>query len=140
MMKLAKVDSKRNYELTYLLPSDKTEKDLQTSQEAVAAIVTKHKGKIGETFNWGKRQLAYKIKKGSVHNEASFTHLLVEFPAERVHEFERELLLSSEVIRHLLVRAESTEKTEKKVLDKDDASEESKTKKVTKEKQKPEKK
>ncbi|MCE5172473.1 30S ribosomal protein S6 [Paenibacillus profundus] len=89
----------RKYELMYIIRPD-------IEQEAVQAIVDKFQGVIsngGEITKhdvMGKRRLAYEIKKFR-----DGIYVLVNFTAEPavVAELERQLKISDEVIRHLVV-------------------------------------
>jgi small subunit ribosomal protein S6 len=106
-MKLAKSDKKRLYEVTYLTDASFTETELKTVQDQVTKLVTKYKGETKEVQNWGKKALAYRIKiHGKTHTEAVYTHQTVVFEPTQVPEFEKELYLNEQLIRHLVVVAE----------------------------------
>ena len=52
---------------------------------------------------WGRRRLAYPIDR---HREGSYHIILFEAPAEAIVELERSLLITEEVLRHLVTRVE----------------------------------
>lgn len=105
-MKLPKKDTERQYELTFLVPGDMTEAEVAKAQEAVEALIKKQTGKVIEKHSWGKKLLEYKIKKNTkTYTKAVYAHWLVEFKAEKISTFEKDLLLQLTVIRHLLVIA-----------------------------------
>jgi len=100
----------RKYYLTYLLPVSFTDAELVGLRDAISGLITKHKGKVLTSEDWGKKQMAYKIKHASKwQTEAVYTHLTLELPAEEVQSMEKDLYLQTNVIRHLLVRIEGDE-------------------------------
>jgi len=52
---------------------------------------------------WGKRRLAYPIRK---QREGYYVVMQVQLPPEAISELERRLELSEEVLRYLLVRTD----------------------------------
>jgi len=104
MIKIIADRQSKLYELTYLLPADFTDSQRATANETVAKLIAKYKGEVLDTQDWGKKNLAYKIKhQGKFHSEAVYTHQVVKFPSTQVQAFERELLLDEQVMRQLLV-------------------------------------
>lgn len=97
----------RKYEVTYLVSSGLTSSELTAVRDEIATLVGKYKGKISETEDWGKKALAYVIKAGDKsHNEAFYTHLVVEMPANQMPKLDKELQLKKEVIRSLIVKVD----------------------------------
>lgn len=114
-MKLVTETKTKNYELTYLIPGGYTESELKKVQEEVQALVKKHKGTIVSEDAWGKKLMAYDIRKGGkIHTEASYFHLVIELQAEKTPLFEKELYLNETIIRHLLVVAKEDKVSEEK--------------------------
>ena len=112
-MKLKTTAKIKLYELTYLVSCSFTDSELTKVQEAVQALVKKHKGVIKSEDAWGKKSLAYGIRQaGKTHTEAHFIHLIVELDSAKAPAFERDVYLNNDVIRHLLVEAEAIEKIE----------------------------
>lgn len=100
----------RTYYLTYLLPVSFTDAELASLRDAIAGLVTKHKGKVAKIDDWGKRPMAYKIKHaGKWQTEAAYTHLTLELPADQVQPLEKDIYLQTNIMRHLLVRIEGEE-------------------------------
>jgi len=60
-------------------------------------------GQIVKVAPWGRRRLAYAIDR---HREGSYHIILFEAPGEAVSELERGLLITEEVLRHLVTRVE----------------------------------
>ncbi|MBD3279306.1 MAG: 30S ribosomal protein S6 [Candidatus Pacebacteria bacterium] len=107
-MKIVKDQPARQYELTYLIASDLTETEISKLQQTVQDLVKKHQGKIIETEDWGKKTLAYKLKKaGKIFTTAVYTHLVIELPPGQAQELEKQLHLTDQIIRHLLITKES---------------------------------
>jgi small subunit ribosomal protein S6 len=59
-------------------------------------------GQIIKVAPWGRRRLAYPIDR---HREGSYHIIVFESPAEAIVELERSLLITEEVLRHLVTRA-----------------------------------
>ena len=109
-MKIAQSDIKRVYELTYLVPATFTETEVSAVEASVAKLISKYKGEAKDTQKWGKRELAYAIKKeGKIHQEAVYLHTQIVFEPAQVQEFEKELYLNDSIIRHLVVVADNQE-------------------------------
>lgn len=105
-MNLAKPDRSRQYELTYLLPVSLTAAETKAAHEQVESLVKKHKGTVVSKQDWGKKQMAYRIKRaGTKHAEALYTHAVLEFDTSIVPTFEKDIYLMETIIRHLLVVA-----------------------------------
>lgn len=88
------------YEIAILYDPD-LEVDLEKATNRVEKIFTDSKGKITNTDNWGKRKLAYPIKK---HETAVYVIYTVNLPAESVRKVEGILNITDEVIRFLIVK------------------------------------
>lgn len=88
------------YEIAVLYHPD-LEVDLSKAEERVTKIVTDNGGKITATDNWGKRKLAYQIKK---QEHAVYVFYTVEMPEEGVRKTESMLNITDEVIRYLIVK------------------------------------
>ena len=88
------------YELAILFDPD-LEVDLEKATTRVEKILTDNGAKITNTDNWGKRKLAYQIKK---HDMAVYVIYTVEIPGANVQKIESVLNITDEVIRFLLTR------------------------------------
>ncbi|HCR80861.1 MAG: 30S ribosomal protein S6 [Candidatus Pacebacteria bacterium GW2011_GWB1_47_8] len=105
-MKLVTTAKTKAYELTYLAPGNMTDSELKTVQETVQGLVKKHKGSMTSEDSWGKKTLAYALRKGGkTHTEAYYLHLVLEFPTDQAPLFERDVHLDNDLIRHLFVEA-----------------------------------
>jgi small subunit ribosomal protein S6 len=88
------------YEVAVLYHPD-LEVDLTKAEERVKKVFTSGGGKVVETDNWGKRKLAYPIKK---QEHAVYVFYKVELPGEAVAKVESTLNITDEVIRYLIVK------------------------------------
>lgn len=88
------------YEIAVLYHPD-LEVDLSKAEEKVTKIITDNGGKITATDNWGKRKLAYPIKK---QEHAIYVFYTVDMPGEGVKKVESILNITDEVVRYLIVR------------------------------------
>lgn len=83
-----------------LLPEDIKSKVLARIEK----LVKKSKGEIEKTDIWGKRHLAYPIKK---HEEGYYVVLDIQMPQSSTKEFEKDLKLQNDILRHLLLREDN---------------------------------
>ncbi len=75
--------------------------DLEKGSSKVEKIFTDNGGKITNVDNWGKRKLAYPIKK---NESAVYVIYTIEMPAENVKKVESTLNITDEVIRFLITK------------------------------------
>ncbi len=88
------------YEIAVLYHPD-LEIDLEKATSRIEKIFTDNGGKIANIDNWGKRKLAYPIKK---NEHAVYVFYTVQFPAENVRKVESILNITDEVIRFMITR------------------------------------
>lgn len=88
------------YEVAVLYHPD-LEIDLEKATTKVEKIFTGNKGKVTNIDNWGKRKLAYPIKK---NESAVYVFYTLELPAESVRKVEATLNITDEVVRFLITR------------------------------------
>lgn len=75
--------------------------DLEKAESRVKKIIEDNGGKITKTDNWGKRKLAYPIKK---QDFAMYVFYMAEIPAENIARIEQTLNITDEVIRFLITK------------------------------------
>ncbi len=129
MMKLVKDASVRTYELTYLAPASLSESEVSTLKDKMVQLVARFKGKLVSAEDWGKKNLAYRLRHKSQHQtQAHYTHLVLEMTSNQAVAFEKEVYLENSIMRHLFVKVDDVKPTETKsdVLKKA-ANEEAKT-------------
>ena len=89
------------YELIYVVAPDVGDEKVSAVHEEVVALVARFDGRIVKTENWGRRRLAYEIKR---HTEGAYTLELIEGSGEMLQELDRRLRVLDQVMRHLVVR------------------------------------
>lgn len=77
------------------------EVDLSKAEERVVKIISDNEGKLLATDNWGKRKIAYPIKK---NEHAIYVFYSIELPGENVAKLESILNITDEVIRFLITK------------------------------------
>jgi len=93
----------RDYELVVVIDPEIDEEKLSATLDRISQFVTTRGGEVIDVDRWGKRKLAYPIKRRS-EGDYVITHFRLE-PSQTA-ELEASLRLSEEVLRHLLVRSE----------------------------------
>ncbi len=90
------------YELTVLIHPD-LEADLETPLNKVRDIIKKAGGKIVREDNWGKKKLAYAIRREEF---AVYVYMDVELPPDAPLKISNTFNITDEVLRYLLVRVD----------------------------------
>ncbi len=93
----------RDYELTLVVRPDVEDTGLAALLEKIKGLITTAGGQGIQVEPWGRRHLAYPIKKIT---EAQYFLIRAQLPAQALRELERNLRLTEEVLRFLLVRAD----------------------------------
>ncbi|MDQ3881262.1 MAG: 30S ribosomal protein S6 [Chloroflexota bacterium] len=89
----------RRYELMLLLRPDLDDDRLQSAVEKVTRAIVNAGGSLSKVSPWGKRRLAYEI---GHHREASYFLLHFDIEPAAVRGIERGLLLSEDILRHMV--------------------------------------
>ena len=92
----------RDYELIFILSPEVGEEHVPVAVEKVNKLIANNGGSVGEIDHWGRRKLAYPIKRCLEGNYVS-AHLKLN--PTKITELETNLELTEEIIRYLLVRA-----------------------------------
>ena len=93
----------RRYELMLVIRPDVPDDKSQAIIDRVTRQITAGGGQIVKVAPWGRRRLAYPIDR---FREGSYHIVLFAAPADLLAELEHSLLITEEVIRHLLTRDE----------------------------------
>ena len=91
----------RRYELMLVFRPDAPDDRLSAIIDRTTRQITADGGQIVKVAPWGRRRLAYPINR---QREASYHIIVFESPASAVADLERTLLITEEVLRHLVVR------------------------------------
>ena len=93
----------RRYELMLVIRPDVADDKSQALVDRTTRGITASGGQIVKVAPWGRRRLAYPIDR---HREGSYHIILFEAPAGAIVELEHTLLITEEVLRHLVTRVE----------------------------------
>ena len=92
----------QEYELTVLIQPD-LEAKLEEPLAKVRDIVAKAGGNITKEDNWGKKKLAYSIKR---EDFAVYVYFEAELPSDAPLKISNTLNITDEVLRYLLVKVD----------------------------------
>jgi len=91
----------RRYELMLVLRPDVPDERIAAIVDRTTRQITTDGGQIIKVAPWGRRRLAYPIER---YREGSYHIIVFEGAAGTIAEIERSLLITEEVLRHLVVR------------------------------------
>jgi len=102
----------RTYEIAYIVAPNTADEDLSKLNSQIEQIIAGGGGKIAKVDNWGRRKLAYRIRK---FDEGIYTFVYAEGTGQEIAEVERRLRVTDFVIRHLTVRTDEALKRAEKL-------------------------
>ena len=93
----------RDYEIVYIFRSSLTSEEIGAKLERYHTVITGGPGEVTASVHWGKRQLAYPIRK-----QRNGYYVVAQFASDpdSLVELERVLKLEDDVLRYLIVIAE----------------------------------
>ncbi len=94
-------ENTHDYELVVIVVSQLDEQGVAAVIERYTNWITASGGTVGSTNIWGRRVLAYAIKK---HTDGVYVQFNFQLPPTKSRELERNLRIDEQVIRHMLVR------------------------------------
>ena len=97
-MKLEEVSALRSYEILIILDPRPTDEEAVALFTQLGENLKSLGAEVAKTDNWGKRRLAYDIRK---QREGTYAVLEVSAEPAMVKEFERQLRLNENVLRFL---------------------------------------
>lgn len=98
------IDRIRSYEIAYLLNTEFPPEEIQAFKQRITDLAKSQGAELGEILQWERRRLAYPIKG---KREGSYVFMPLTATAAAVAEIVRQLKLSEQVLRHLVIRLES---------------------------------
>ena len=93
-----------SYELVFILNASLTEDDSAKLMKKVNDQISKLGGTVSETNTWGKRKLAYPIKR---QTEGNYVLEKVQMKATALKELDANIKLAEDVLRYLAIRENS---------------------------------
>ena len=91
----------RRYELMLVFSPEAPDDRIAAIIDRTTRQITADGGQIVKVAPWGRRRLAYAIDR---HREGAYHIVVFEAPTTVIAELERGLLITEEVLRHLVVR------------------------------------
>lgn len=98
----------RRYELMLIIRPDVADDKSQALVDRTTRGIVAAGGQIVKVAPWGRRRLAYPIDR---HREGSYHIILFEAPTDSIVELEHTLLITEEVLRHMVIRVERASKS-----------------------------
>jgi small subunit ribosomal protein S6 len=89
------------YELVVVMNPDIPEEDVPAAIERVTGAVTSRGGEVEDVNPWGRRRLAYPIRR---HIEGNYVLTNIRLDPLRAHDLESSFRISEDILRHLLIR------------------------------------
>jgi small subunit ribosomal protein S6 len=102
----------RNYEVVFIAAPTLTSEELDGFISHAQAVVEGKNGKIVKVDNWGKKSLAYKIKR---FREGYYVVLSIDADGAAIAELERRFRVTDYIIRFLSVRIDEDLKRSDKI-------------------------
>jgi len=93
----------RDYELVAIINPEVDEDGMSKIMEKVAQSINSRNGVVEEIKNWGKRRLAYPVRK---FMEADYVLARFKLMPKSVKELEAEIGASGDILRYLVVKVE----------------------------------
>jgi len=93
----------RRYELMLVFSPEAPDERISAIIDRTTRQITADGGQIIKVAPWGRRRLAYQIDR---HREGSYHIVVFEAPATAIAELERGMLITEDILRHLVIRQE----------------------------------
>ena len=92
-----------NYEVIFILQPDLDDTAITGIIEKVSGWITDAKGTIAKVERWGKRHMAYSIRK---QREGYYVYVNAQLAAASMAELDRNLRFTEPVLRYLITNAD----------------------------------
>jgi small subunit ribosomal protein S6 len=91
----------RRYEVVFIIHPDLTDEEVKAVSDRYGDLIVAQKGTIIKTEDWGRRKLAYDIKK-----QSKGAYFLIDFygPGQMIKEIERNFNIDDKILRFLTVK------------------------------------
>ena len=89
------------YEHTIVAKQDTSPSQLKQITDKYSSIVTKNKGEIVQTQNWGLLSLAYLIKK---NKKGNYIHFKIKGPSSLILDLEKNERMDKNLLRYMTVK------------------------------------
>ena len=102
----------RNYEVVFIAAPTIASEELDGFIDHIQAVVESKNGKVVKVDNWGKKSLAYRIKK---FREGYYVVLTIDGDGSAIAELERRFRVTDYIIRFISVRIDEDLKRSEKI-------------------------
>ncbi len=102
----------RNYEVVFVAVPTLTSEELDEFINHIQTVIESKNGKLVKVDNWGKKSLAYRIKK---FREGYYVVLSIEGDGSVIAELERRFRVTDTIIRFISVRIDQDLKRSEKI-------------------------
>jgi len=92
------------YETVFIADSTYTDEEIDELIKGYDQVITSAKGKMLKVEKWGKRRLAYAIRR---NEEGVYVLMTIECPPSLVKELDRRYRMNDRILRHLVARVEN---------------------------------
>jgi small subunit ribosomal protein S6 len=90
----------KEYEIVYIVKPDLSEEEHTGKVERVHNLIVENGGEVDESKDWGKRLLAYEIKR---YSEGHYRMTVFRSPPGSLSELEGRLNLDEDILRYQIV-------------------------------------
>jgi small subunit ribosomal protein S6 len=104
----------REYEIIYVAKPDISDEEVAAIGERTQKVITDRGGHVLAVDEWGKKKLAYDVKK---YSKGHFVYLLWLGEPEIVAEIERTLRIDDKILRFLTVKIEERVEIQQRLAD-----------------------
>ncbi len=94
----------RNYEGVFIITPEVTSEVSKSVVAQLQELVSKNGGRVDGMQEWGRKRLAYQIKK---KNEGSYVILNFQMDSKQTKKLEQSLRLNDNLLRYLLVNKDA---------------------------------
>jgi small subunit ribosomal protein S6 len=92
-----------NYEMVFIISPEVQDEEVVKVLDKITGLITGKGGSVTELNQWGRKKLAYPITN---YLEGNYVLARFNLPAEMVKEVETNLAMSTNILRHLVIRTE----------------------------------
>jgi small subunit ribosomal protein S6 len=102
----------RNYEVVFVAAPTLTGDELDGFIDHIQTVIESKNGKVVKVDNWGKKSLAYKIRK---YREGYYVVLSIEGDGQAITELERRFRVTDTILRFISIRTDEDLKRSEKI-------------------------
>ena len=106
------------YEVMWIARQDMAPTQVEELADAYGAKIKEMDGTVLKINHWGVRTLAYRINK---NRKGHYVVMHLDCPAAALHEMERNMRLSEDVLRYMSIRVDAFEEESENTSDKEAA-------------------